>query len=40
MKMNMRRANFYRFYAEGKIVENWDAMQEIPEISSNENTMY
>ena len=32
--------DFFRFDALGKIVEHWDAMQEIPESSANGNTMY
>ena len=32
--------DFFRFDKEGKIVEHWDAMQEIPETSANGNTMY
>ncbi|RZN83216.1 MAG: hypothetical protein EVB11_05745 [Winogradskyella sp.] len=32
--------DFFRFDANGKIIEHWDAMQEIPESSANGNTMY
>jgi len=32
--------DFFRFDDGGKIVEHWDAMQEIPEESANGNTMY
>ncbi len=32
--------DFFRFDENGKIVEHWDAMQEIPETSENGNTMY
>ncbi|MEX0288061.1 MAG: nuclear transport factor 2 family protein [Flavobacteriaceae bacterium] len=32
--------DFFRFDDAGKIVEHWDAMQEIPEESANGNTMY
>ena len=32
--------DFFRFDANGKIVEHWDAMQEIPEESENGNMMY
>ncbi len=32
--------DFFRFDDQGKIVEHWDAMQEIPEESKNGNTMY
>lgn len=32
--------DFFRFDANGKIVEHWDAMQEIPDHSANGNTMY
>ena len=32
--------DFFRFDDNGKIVEHWDAMQEIPDSSMNGNTMY
>lgn len=32
--------DFFRFDEHGKIVEHWDAMQEIPETTLNGNTMY
>ena len=32
--------DFFRFDANGKIVEHWDSMQEIPAESKNGNTMY
>ena len=32
--------DFFRFDNSGKIVEHWDAMQEIPETTKNGNTMY
>lgn len=32
--------DFFRFDSSGKIVEHWDAMQQIPESSMNGNTMY
>ncbi|MGB5500224.1 MAG: nuclear transport factor 2 family protein [Maribacter sp.] len=32
--------DFFRFENDGKIVEHWDAMQQIPEYSANGNTMY
>ena len=32
--------DFFRFDDEGKIVEHWDSMQEIPEQSEHNNTMY
>src|SRR6476661_3479084 len=30
--------DFFRFDAQGKIVEHWDAIQRIPETSKNNNT--
>jgi len=32
--------DFFRFDEHGKIVEHWDAIQQIPEESANPNTMY
>ena len=32
--------DFFRFDENGKIVEHWDAIQQIPQTSSNPNTMY
>lgn len=32
--------DFFRFDEKGKIVEHWDAMQQIPDESANGNTMY
>jgi len=32
--------DFFRFDDNGKIVEHWDAMQQIPDFSKNGNTMY
>lgn len=32
--------DFFRFDKNGKIVEHWDAMQQIPKASANGNTMY
>jgi predicted SnoaL-like aldol condensation-catalyzing enzyme len=32
--------DFFRFDTHGKIVEHWDAMQEIPKHSENGNLMY
>jgi predicted SnoaL-like aldol condensation-catalyzing enzyme len=32
--------DFFRFHANGKIVEHWDSIQQIPEESANPNTMY
>ena len=32
--------DFFRFDDNGKIVEHWDSIQEVPEKSENGNTMY
>lgn len=32
--------DFFRFDDNAKIVEHWDAIQQIPETSANPNTMY
>jgi len=32
--------DFFRFDENGKILEHWDSMQQIPEESENGNTMY
>jgi predicted SnoaL-like aldol condensation-catalyzing enzyme len=32
--------DFFRFDANGKIIEHWDAIQQIPESPRNGNTMY
>ena len=32
--------DFFRFDKNGKIVEHWDSMQQIPEFTENGNTMY
>ena len=32
--------DFFRFDADGKVVEHWDSIQQIPESSKNPNTMY
>ena len=32
--------DFFRFDEAGKIVEHWDSMQQIPENSAHNNTMY
>ena len=32
--------DFFRFDAHGKIVEHWDAIQQIPASRANQNTMY
>ena len=32
--------DFFRFDKNGKIVEHWDSMQQIPEETKNGNTMY
>lgn len=32
--------DFFRFDSAGKIVEHWDAIQEVPQETKNGNTMY
>ncbi len=32
--------DFFRFDNNGKIIEHWDAIQQIPKNSKNDNTMY
>jgi predicted SnoaL-like aldol condensation-catalyzing enzyme len=32
--------DFFRFDAEGKIIEHWDAIQEVPNETKNGNPMY
>ena len=32
--------DFFRFDADGKIIEHWDAMQEVPNETKNGNLMY
>jgi len=32
--------DFFRFDENGKIIEHWDSMQEIPKISAHNNKMY
>ncbi|WP_347374737.1 ester cyclase [Aequorivita sp. Q41] len=32
--------DFFRFDSKGKIVEHWDAIQQLPKTSENSNTMY
>lgn len=32
--------DFFRFNALGKIIEHWDAIQQIPRTSAHNNTMY
>ncbi len=32
--------DFFRFDENGKIVEHWDSIQEVPETTKNGNTMY
>ena len=32
--------DFFRFDESGKILEHWDSMQQIPDSSAHENTMY
>lgn len=32
--------DFFRFNEQGKIVEHWDSIQQIPKEQANDNTMY
>ncbi|MFD2528634.1 nuclear transport factor 2 family protein [Polaribacter marinaquae] len=32
--------DFFRFTDDGKIVEHWDSIQQVPKTSANNNTMY
>lgn len=32
--------DFFRFDDNGKIIEHWDSMQQVPEFTENGNTMY
>jgi len=32
--------DFFRLDENGKIIEHWDSMQQIPETSAHNNTMY
>ena len=32
--------DFFRFDASGKIVEHWDAIQQVPQTTQNGNTLY
>jgi predicted SnoaL-like aldol condensation-catalyzing enzyme len=32
--------DFFRFDENGKIVEHWDSIQQVPEESANSNKMY
>jgi len=32
--------DFFRLDKNGKIIEHWDSMQEIPKTSAHKNTMY
>ena len=37
---NYAALDIFRFDEDGKVVEHWDALQPIPEISANENSMF
>ena len=32
--------DFFRFDSKGKIIEHWDAIQEVPDKAENDNTMF
>ena len=32
--------DFFRFDSNGKVVEHWDAIQQVPSEANNDNTMY
>ncbi|MCF6240525.1 MAG: nuclear transport factor 2 family protein [Bacteroidales bacterium] len=32
--------DFFRFDSSGKIVEHWDTVQKVPDVSANDNTMF
>lgn len=32
--------DFFMFDINGKIIEHWDSMQQIPKVSAHKNTMY